>query len=63
MLQVAPKIKEKLILAGTLMISYQPLPHKGLRNFFRFVTSCQPPPTYADMDHVWQEIERHGADL
>jgi len=55
--------KEKLILAGTLMIGYQPLPQKGLRNFFRFVTSCQPPPTHADMDHVWQEIERHGADL
>jgi len=45
------------------MIGYQPLPQKGLRNFFRFVTSCQPPPTHADMDHVWQEIERHGADL
>lgn len=60
---VAPKIKERLILSGTLMIGYQPLPHKGLRNFFRFVTSCHPPPTHPDMDHVWQEIERLGADL
>ncbi|XP_069672798.1 acidic amino acid decarboxylase GADL1-like [Periplaneta americana] len=60
---VAPKIKESLILAGTLMISYQPLPHKGYRNFFRFVTSCHPPATHADMDHVWQEIERHGANM
>ncbi|KDR13120.1 hypothetical protein L798_13050, partial [Zootermopsis nevadensis] len=60
---VAPKIKEKLILSGTLMIGYQPLPHRGLKNFFRFVTSCHPSPSYADMDHVWQDIERHGADL
>ncbi|PSN40570.1 Cysteine sulfinic acid decarboxylase, partial [Blattella germanica] len=61
--RVAPKIKEKLILSGSVMIGYQPLPHKGLRNFFRFVTSCHPPATHEDMDYIWQEIERHGADL
>ncbi|KAJ9579584.1 hypothetical protein L9F63_004769, partial [Diploptera punctata] len=60
---VAPKIKEKLIVSGSLMISYQPLPQKGLCNFFRFVTSCHPVATLADMDYVWQEIERCGADI
>ena len=45
------------------MIGYQPLPHKGLCNFFRFVTACHPVPTHADMDYIWQEIERCGADM
>jgi hypothetical protein len=32
---VAPKVKERMILEGTLMIGYQPLAYKGLANFFR----------------------------
>ena len=35
--QVPPKIKEKLTMDGTLMIGYQPLPHKNLSNFFRYM--------------------------
>ncbi|XP_068082612.1 acidic amino acid decarboxylase GADL1 [Anabrus simplex] len=60
---VAPRIKEKLILAGTLMIGYAPLKHKGLKNFFRMVTTCQPPPTKSDMDFVIKEIEKYGMNL
>nr|CAD7410509.1 unnamed protein product [Timema poppensis] len=60
---VAPKIKERLVRSGTLMIGYQPLAHKNLKNFFRAVSACHPPPTTADMDHTLIEIERHGKDL
>nr|CAD7453869.1 unnamed protein product [Timema tahoe] len=60
---VAPKIKERLVRSGTLMIGYQPLAHKHLKNFFRAVSACHPPPTTADMDHTLTEIERHGKDL
>ena len=41
----APDIKERMILDGTLMIGYQPLPHKGKDNFFRVVIGSSPPPT------------------
>ncbi|XP_063231452.1 LOW QUALITY PROTEIN: acidic amino acid decarboxylase GADL1-like [Bacillus rossius redtenbacheri] len=60
---VAPEIKKRLMEAGSLMIGYQPLPHKGLRNFFRAVTACHPPPAHRDMDHVVSEIETHGSSL
>nr|CAD7430262.1 unnamed protein product [Timema monikensis] len=60
---VAPKIKERLVRSGTLMIGYQPLAHKHLKNFFRAVSACHPPPTTADMDHTLIEIERHGKNL
>lgn len=60
---VAPAIKERLVLAGTLLVGYCPLPHKGHGNFFRMVTTCHPPPTREAMDHVITEIERLGRDL
>lgn len=58
--QVAPKIKENMLLSGSLMIGYQPLPQRNLCNFFRLVTTCHPPPTFEDMDYVIEEIEKHG---
>jgi len=60
---VAPKIKEMMIKEGTLMIGYQPLPYKGLRNFFRMVIHAVPRPTKEHMDHVVNEIERFGEQL
>ena len=61
--QVAPTVKERLVLAGSLLIGYCPLQHKGHVNFFRMVTTCQPPPTHEDMDYALREIERRGQDL
>ena len=48
---------------GTLMIAYQPLPSKGLNNFFRMVFHCVPEPTEDDVTFVLDEIERLGKDL
>lgn len=58
--KVAPAIKERLVLDGSLLVGYCPLPHKGLVNFFRMVVTCQPPARRQDMDFVLQEIRRHG---
>lgn len=51
------------MLAGTLLIGYCPLQHKGHVNFFRMVTTCHPPATEEDMDLVLAEIQRHGDAL
>ncbi|KAK2714655.1 cysteine sulfinic acid decarboxylase-like isoform X2 [Artemia franciscana] len=61
--QVAPKIKERMVKEGTMLIGYQPLGTKKLPNFFRLVISCQPPLTNDDMKHIADEIERLGNDL
>ena len=61
--QVAPRIKEKMMKQGTLMVAYQPLPSKGLKNFFRMVFHCVPEPTEDDVKFVLDEIERLGKDL
>ncbi|XP_046397903.1 cysteine sulfinic acid decarboxylase-like [Ischnura elegans] len=61
--KVAPNLKKKMILQGSLMIGYQPLSNKGLRNFFRLVVTCQPPPSPSHMEYVLHEIERLGKDL
>lgn len=60
---VAPRLKECMILSGTLMIGYQPLKHRRLHNFFRLVTTCHPVLTKDDMDRVIEEIETKGAGL
>lgn len=57
------KIKERMSLDGTLMIGYQPLPHKKLSNFFRMVIHGIPHPTQKDMDFVLDEIQRCGEQL
>lgn len=58
--KLTPKIKEKMTLDGTLMIGYQPLPHKGLDNFFRMVIHAIPHPSNEDMNFVLDEIQRCG---
>ncbi|XP_054286365.1 cysteine sulfinic acid decarboxylase-like [Macrosteles quadrilineatus] len=58
--KVAPKIKERMMREGTMMITYQPL--KDLPNFFRLVIQNSGL-DHADMSFVIQEIERLGADL
>ncbi|KAK3907320.1 Cysteine sulfinic acid decarboxylase [Frankliniella fusca] len=57
---VAPAVKERMAQRGTLLVGYCPLPHKGHVNFFRMVTTCQPPPRPADMDRAAAEIQRLG---
>ena len=60
---IAPIIKERMIMKGTLMIGYTPMTHKGLVNFFRMVVNCQPTPTHENMDYVIEQIEHYGEDL
>lgn len=57
------EIKKRLILEGSLMISYMPLPQKELGNFFRMVVNCQPPPTKSSMDYAISQIEKFAVDL
>ncbi|KAK7084591.1 hypothetical protein SK128_014819, partial [Halocaridina rubra] len=61
--KVAPELKTRMVMKGSLMIGYQPLAYKNLVNFFRMVTTCYPTPTEEDMDFVIDEIERLGAEL
>ncbi|XP_063221372.1 cysteine sulfinic acid decarboxylase [Bacillus rossius redtenbacheri] len=58
--KVAPKMKERMVRAGSMMVTYQPL--RDLPNFFRLVVQNSGL-THADMDHVVDEFERLGADL
>jgi len=60
---VAPAIKEKMIKEGTLMIGYQPLPYKNLKNFFRMVIHGVPRPNKENMEFVVNEIERIGKNM
>lgn len=60
---IPPKVKEAMIRSGSLMIGYQPLPHKGLGNFFRMVVHGVPHPSSADMKFIIEEIDRIGKDL
>lgn len=57
---VAPRIKEEMIMDGSLMIGYQPVPYKNLKNFFRMVIHGVPKPTRENMEFVVNEIERIG---
>lgn len=60
--KVAPKIKERMMKAGTLMIGYQPLSCKGYVNFFR-LTVGNAKCNHSDMDFILDEIDRLGKDL
>jgi glutamate decarboxylase len=57
---VAPKIKERMMKEGTMMITYQPV--NDLPNFFRLVLQNSSL-TKSDMDYFINEIERLGSDL
>jgi len=61
--KVGPKVKEAMMRQGTMMVGYQPMPHKGLVNFFRLVFTASPPPGKPEVDYILNEIERLGIDL
>ncbi|KAF0290392.1 Acidic amino acid decarboxylase GADL1 [Amphibalanus amphitrite] len=61
--RVAPRVKEAMVRSGTLMVGYQPLPHKQAVNFFRLVFTAVPPLGRAEVDYMLDEIERLGRDL
>lgn len=58
--RVAPKIKERMMKEGTMMVTYQP--QKNLPNFFRIVFQSSALDK-SDMVHLVQEFERLGAGL
>ena len=58
--RVAPKIKERLTLDGTLMVGYQTLLHKNITNFFPMIVNAIPYQSNTSMDHVLNEIQRCG---
>ncbi|CAD5113582.1 DgyrCDS2745 [Dimorphilus gyrociliatus] len=58
--KVAPKIKEKMMRKGSMMIGYQPLGHRV--NFFRIVIPHLNS-TKEDMEFVRDEINRLGKDI
>lgn len=58
--KVAPKIKQKMVLNGSMMIGYQPLGDKP--NFFRIVFSNYGTDK-CDLDFVVNEIHSLGKDL
>ncbi|KAL1122480.1 hypothetical protein AAG570_002811, partial [Ranatra chinensis] len=61
--KVIPKLKEKLVLAGSMIIAYQPLVHKNVKNFLRLAITCHPPATEEEMDYIISEIDKHGKEL
>ena len=46
-----------------MMIGYQPIGGRGLKNFFRMVLHGTPRPTREDMHFVVEEIERIGEQI
>jgi len=58
--QVAPRIKERMMKDGSMMVTYQPL--RNQPNFFRLVLQNSGVDR-ADMDYFVQEFERLGSDL
>ncbi|CAC5386631.1 CSAD [Mytilus coruscus] len=60
--EVAPTIKARMMLKGSIMISYQPLSTKGLVNFFRVIVG-NPVCEKSDMDFIVDEIIRLAEDV
>ena len=58
--KVAPIIKERMIKAGSMMITYQP--QKDMVNFFRLVLQNSAT-DFEDMEFFIKEIERLGEDI
>ena len=58
--QVAPRIKEKMMNTGTLMVGYQPLDEKP--NFFRAIVSNSAT-NEQDIFFMLDQIEKFGKDL
>lgn len=59
--QVAPEIKKRLVMEGSLMLGFQPM-KKTTFNVFRMVC-ISPQVKKEDLDFVLDEIERLGKDL
>ena len=59
-LQVTAQLKSRMMKAGTMMISYQPL--GSIPNFFRNIVS-NPGAQHKDMDFLVAELDRLGHDL
>ncbi|XP_042228242.1 cysteine sulfinic acid decarboxylase-like [Homarus americanus] len=57
---VAPRIKERMVKEGTMMITYQPLRER--HNFFRLVLQNSQV-NEDDIDYFVRQIEIHGSDL
>ncbi|NXX48196.1 CSAD decarboxylase, partial [Tricholaema leucomelas] len=58
--KVAPVLKERMMKAGSMLLSYQP--HGTKVNFFRQIVTS-PAVTKADLDFLLDELERLGGDL
>lgn len=58
--KVAPKIKERMMKEGSMMVTYQPL--REVPNFFRIVFQNSGL-NKTDMTHLIEEFERLGHDL
>lgn len=57
---VAPKMKERMMKDGSMMVSYQT--HGNLRNFFRIVFQNSAL-NHSDMLHLIEQFEKLGSDL
>jgi len=60
--KVAPKVKERLVKSGSMMINCQPMTSKGFVNFFRPIVH-NPNNDFSHMDKIIAEIQRCGEDL
>ena len=60
MIQVAPVIKERMMRAGSMMVTYQSI--RNFPNFFRLVLQSSEVKK-ADIDFFLDEIENLGNDL
>ncbi|XP_023294865.2 cysteine sulfinic acid decarboxylase [Lucilia cuprina] len=60
--EIAPKVKEQMILQGTLMVGYSPLQYRNIGNFFRMVFTCFPVMDEKELDFILNEIERLGEE-
>lgn len=58
--KITATLKKRMMMAGTLMVSYQPLGNKP--NFFRSILS-NPATREEDIDFMLEEMERLGKDL
>lgn len=50
------QMKAKMVLNGSMMIGYTPLPSRNIGNFFRMTLSCFPPATKESIDRILDDI-------
>ena len=60
--QIGPKIKEKMMTSGSMMIGYCPLESRGYVNFFRIIVNGVQLDE-KDVDYVIETIDVMGKDL